>query len=244
VKNLAIASLLALLIVACNKGKESESRAGDSAAGNAKESSSAAARPPEEPPRAEPEPVASAPRDLDVAVLSRELGCGKKTSSEACRILDEFGRAAQWSLDTPSGEARWAGNIYIRNKGAEERQPLIAWAKQFPTAEVGPGYLPLKFGTGSFPEELAVPSQKLVGSLSRGDPPPRRNHATPFVESFTPEKQRRAVKTNGTSVAAIAEDAAYLRRPNRRKLLLIQPSTERKAAHGDGSYAEMWLMDW
>lgn len=188
-------------------------------------------------------PARPSPADVDLAPYLKDLKCGKKATTDCCRLLGEFAEAKRWSFNTPSGEGRWVGNAFVREKGAEKKQLMILWAKRVPTAQVGPGDLALKVGTGTLNDDLVEHGFKMVRSLSQGDQPSKRNQARPVIEAFVPSTQRGAVATAGASVRLIAEETVYLRQQGR-KVLMFAPNLTQSASAGDGTYAEFWVSSW
>jgi hypothetical protein len=190
-------------------------------------------------------PVAPpAPQDMDVAALEKDLNCAKTGPKVACRILKDFSQAQRFTAHTPSGEGRWVGNALVVVKGVESERELILWAKVVPTSQVGPGDLAIKVGFDFFPDDLKSHAEKLVRTISRGDQPSPKNQAFPFLKAFMPTKQRVIVNTAGQSVHVTAEESIYLRAKAPRSVYIVNPSTSREAAPGDGMYAELWLADW
>jgi len=190
-------------------------------------------------------PVAPpAPQDMDVAALERDLNCAKTGPKQACRIIKDFSQAQRYTAHTPSGEGRWVGNAFVVAKGVETERELILWAKVVPTSQVGPGDLAIKVGFDFFPDDLKSHAEKLVRTISRGDQPSPKNQAFPFLKAFMPAKQRVIVNTAGQSVHVTAEESIYLRAKAPRSVFIVNPSTSREAAPGDGMYAELWLADW
>jgi hypothetical protein len=184
-----------------------------------------------------------APADIELDSYVKELKCGKKATTDSCRLLQEFSVAKRWTFNLPSGEGRWVGNAFVREKGIEKKQLMILWAKRMPTAQVGPGDLPLKVGTGTLSDDLLEHGFKMVRSLSQGDSPSKRNQAKPQVEAFVPTTTRGAVTTAGASIRLISEESVYLRQDGR-KVLLFAPNLGQSAAAGDGTYAEFWSSTW
>jgi hypothetical protein len=188
---------------------------------------------------------APAPDDLHIEALQKDLGCSDKARGNACRILADFASAERWALDTPSGEARWFGNGYIREKGAEKRELLIVYAKTAPTAQVPPGALPVRISIALLPEELRPHGVTLATSLSLSNSPSKRNRAQPYVESFAPTDGQSAIQTAGASARLIGDQPTYLRKKEgSRRLYVVRLSSARTAASGDGTYGELWLTDW
>ncbi len=195
-----------------------------------------------------PAPVAAAtppaPADMDVTALERDLNCSKTGPKQVCRVLKEFGSAQRYTAKTPSGEGRWVGQAFTVEKGVEKEREIILWAKSIPTSQVGPGDLPIKVGFDFFADDLKSHAEKLVRSLSHGDPPSPKNQAFPFVQSFVPTKQRVIVNTAGQSVHVTAEESIYIRAKAPRSVYIVNPSNAQGAAAGDGMYAELWLAVW
>jgi hypothetical protein len=192
------------------------------------------------PPATEAHPAAS---DITLDSYFKDLKCGKKATTESCRILQEFSTAKKWSFNLPSGEGRWVGNALVREKGVEKKQLLILWAKRMPTAQVGPQDLPLKVGTGTLESDVLEQGFKMIRSLSQGDSPSKRNQARPIVEAFVPQVTRGAVATAGVSVRLISEESVYIRQEGR-KVLMFSPNLSQSASAGDGTYAEFWSSTW
>jgi hypothetical protein len=188
-------------------------------------------------------PAPRAPADVQLESYLKDLKCDKKATTDSCRILLEFAEGKRATFNMPSGEGRWVGNAYIREKGVEKKQITMFWAKRVPTAQVGPGDLPLKMGTGALSDDLLEHGMKMVRSLAQGDTPSKRNQARPVVEAFVPSTQRAAVNTQGASVRLISEETVYLRQSGR-KLLMFAPNLSQSAATGDGTYAEFWVSTW
>ncbi len=190
-------------------------------------------------------PVAPpAPADMDIAALERDLNCAKSHNKQACRILKDFSQGQRFTGHTPSGEGRWVGSAVIVENGVESERPVVLWAKQVPTSQVGPGDLAVKVGFDFFPDELNPHAEKLVRTLPRGDQPSPKNQAFPFAKTFVPAKQRVIVNTVGQSVHVTSEDSIYIRVKPPRSVLLINTSSSRSAAPGDGMYVELWLAVW
>ena len=189
-------------------------------------------------------PAPPAPQDIDVGALEKELNCQKTGPKQACRILKEFASAQRFTAHTPSGEGRWVGHSFTVDKGVESERQLIFWSKSVPTSQVGPGDLPVKVGFDFFPDELKAHAEKLVRTLGRGDPPSPKNQAFPYAKVYVPTKQRVIVNTAGPSVHVTAEESIYIRAKQLRFVYIVNPSTSRESATGDGLYAELWLADW
>jgi hypothetical protein len=192
------------------------------------------------------EPVVAAPPPAADVVLDsylKDLKCTKKTTADSCRLLQEFSEAKRCNITLPSGEGRWVGYAFVREKGVEKKQLMILWAKRMPTAQVSPGALPLKFGTGTLEADVTEHGFKMVRALSQGDQPSKHNQARPRVEAFVPTTQRGAVQTEGMSIRLVSEETVYLRQSGR-KLILFAPNTSPGATVGDGTYAEFWSSSW
>jgi hypothetical protein len=192
------------------------------------------------PPPAPPPPP---PADLVLEPMVRELGCGKKSTSAPCRILQDFAVGTRWAPKLPSGEGRWVGSATVREKGVERQDVMILWAKIVPTSQISPGELPMRVGFGTVGEDIREHAFKMIRSLGRGDSPSPRNQARVFVESFVPTVHRGAVNTAAASVQLISEELVYLRQSGR-KVLVLMPSRQVSATPGDGTYAELWVSTW
>jgi hypothetical protein len=186
-------------------------------------------------------PMLTSSPDVDAALIEKQLGCGGAKHKEPCRIVDEFTHAARWTLQIPSGEGRWVGRAYSVEKGADKSDLFMLVARQVPTSTVGPTELPIRIGTGSFPEDKRDAALKLVNALARYDTVPRSNAALAFVKSWSSGNEKGAIMTGGSSVRLVSEQETYIRQGAAQKLLLV---TTGKSGTGDGLYAELWPATW
>lgn len=197
------------------------------------------------PPAASEKPVAPpAPADIDTAALAVDLKCAKAGPKQACRVVKEFTQAQRFTAQTPSGEGRWVGKAYTVENGVEKEREIILWAKRVPTAQVGPGDLPIKVTFEFFPDELKSHAEKLVRALQHSDAPSPKNQAFPYVKNLVPAQPRVIVNTAGQSVHVTAEQSIYIRANAPRTVYIVNPSSAQRAGSGDGMYAELWLADW
>jgi hypothetical protein len=121
---------------------------------------------------------------------------------------------------------------------------LLFLARQVPTSTVGPTELPLRIGTGFFPDDKRDAALKLVNALSRGDTVSRNNQALPFLKAWSSGGEHGAILTSGTSVRLVSEQETYVRQGSAQKLLIVQPVRASGAGPGDGLYAEAWAATW
>jgi hypothetical protein len=231
---ISTASLLALAL-GCNQGSTSEAPA--------RQGTSVPA------PTASVTPAATAAllassSDVDTASLAKQLGCGGARHKEACRIVDEFSGATRWTMQIPSGEGRWVGNVQTVEKGADKADLLVFLARQVPTATVGPTELPLRIGIGSFPDDKRDAALKMVNQLSHGDTVPRQNQALPFVKAWSSGDEHGAILTSGMSVRLVSNKETYVRQGAGQKLLIVSPAQRSVGSPGDGVYAEAWAATW
>ena len=194
-------------------------------------------------PPAQPKPPRVVPQDLDVGVLTDKLDCSH-SHSEACRVVAEFAEAKSWSWQTPAGEGRWVGNAFVVGKDQKETKDfMVLWVKQVPTATVDADLLPMRLGTGMLPEDLRDHRWKLVHAVKSNSAVSRRNRAQPVAVAFTPTEQYGVSKTQGASVVTFTEEKAFVRQAGR-AVYYIRPSADPAAAHGEGTYAELWPVSW
>jgi hypothetical protein len=190
----------------------------------------------------------SYPPDLNLAEVTRKLDCGKGKSKHACEVWAEFNRAGRFTGETPSGEGRWFGRAHVVEKGVERSEYLLLVSRHVPTARVGPSDLPLMICTAPFAIELQVEAGHLWAKMNHGAHRGKnKNLAFRYLESYEPKDERGAINTTGPSVRLIgklSEDIAYLRQPERKRLLMVQPAGGNDAAPGDGLYAEFWQAIW
>jgi hypothetical protein len=130
----------------------------------------------------------------------------------------------------------------------ERSEYLLLVSRHVPTARVGPSDLPLMISTASFAIELQTEAAHLWNKMNHGAHRGKnRNLAFRYLESYEPKDERGAIDTTGPSVQLIGkltEDVAYLRQPERKKLLMVQPARGNDAAAGDGIYAVFWQAVW
>jgi hypothetical protein len=200
----------------------------------------AEAAPPAQPPRAAQ--PALAPRDLDVAGLSKKLKC-PRGNPLPCRVVEDFEKAGRWVWEKQSGTGRWAGRSYTIADGKLTKDFMVLWAEQVPTAQVGEEMLPLKVGSQAMPDRLGTHREKLIVSLQGDDAVSRHNRALPWVKEFVPTVKAGAMETDGASTVLISENRTYLRTTGR-KTLLITPSNDLTDRQGTGTYAELWPATW
>ncbi len=201
---------------------------------------------------AEPTP---SPPDLDLAELRSKLGCtvqkGKKPQKGgkgSCQVLEGFASAGTWDGKTPSGVGKYIGRGYQVLKGVETEVMLVLRAKTVPTAEVGPGEMPIKVDFDPLPEEHELHGHKLVAALASGGVAGKRNQTLPYVEAYEPKKKQwGAVTTKGPSVQLFGElddDNIFVRKEGSKKLYFLRVAQGRTVTDGDGTYAEFYLAAW
>ena len=145
-----------------------------------------------------------------------------------------------------SGE--YIGRGYQVEKGAETEVMLVMRAKRVPTAEVGPGEMPVKVGFEPLPDEYKLHGTKLVVALASGGVAGKRNQTLPYVEAFEPKKKEwGAVTTKGASVqlfGELSDDDIFVRKEGSKKLYFVRIAKGRNVRDGDGTYAEFYLAAW
>jgi hypothetical protein len=207
-----------------------------------------------EQPEAAAEPTPSPP-DLDLAALRSKLGCavqkGKKPQKGgkgSCRLLEGFESAKRWDGRTPSGVGKYIGRGFHVLKGVETEEMFVLRVKTVPTAEVGPGEMPIKVGFDPLPDEHKLHGNKLVIALASGGVAGKRNQTLPYVEAYEPKKKEwGAVTTKGASVelfGELSDDDIFVRKEGTKKLYFLRVAKGRTAADGDGTYAEFYLASW
>jgi hypothetical protein len=234
--SLALFALFSANVAGCDKP----------APGSATASSSAplvASAPPAATTAAEPALPAAAPPDLDVGTLKKKLGCTGDTRRQACRILNEFGDAARFSPQIPSGEGRWIGNAYTLEKAAEKSELMVVSASQVPTSQVPAGELALKIGIGPMPDDKRVHAMKLVNALSHGDTVSKLNQAAAYVKTWKPADARGTMATSGSSVRSVT-DELYLRQSSTKILLVRVKPQSAGGASAETTLAELWPAAW
>src|SRR5262249_40866769 len=172
---------------------------------------------------------------LDVAALKKKLSCAGDTRRQSCRILNEFGDAARFSPQIPSGEGRWIGNAYTLEKNAEKSELMIVAVSQAPTSTVPPGELALKVGIGPVPNDKREHGVKLVNALSHGDTVSKLNQTAPYVKAWKPSDARGTMATSGVSVRTVT-DEVFVRQAST-KLLLVRLKAQSAGAPAEATFA-------
>lgn len=184
-----------------------------------------------------------APADIDATPLVEQLRCPNRQTEGACRVIESFQKADAWAWKRPAREARWVGYVYDVTQGVETREIVILFAKEIPTAQAAPGALPVRAGTGTFPERLMAHADRLVRARAQRSGPSPRNQAPRFLDAFEPDKLWNVVDTDGPSVLTVEADTAYIRELDR-TVYYAQPDATSPAKPGDGRYAELWIATW
>jgi hypothetical protein len=182
------------------------------------------------------------PADLDVGALKKKLSCDGDARRASCRILDEFGEAARFSPQIPSGDGRWIGTAYTIEKGAEKSDLMIVSASQVPTSIVPAGELALQVGVGTVPGDRHDHAVKLVNALSHGDTVSKMNQAVPYVKGWKPSSAKGTMATSGTSVRLVS-DEIYLRQVAS-KVLLVRLKAQATGSAAEATLAELWPASW
>lgn len=194
-------------------------------------------------PKAAEPPSVPPPQDLNVSALHETLKCDDARRSEVCRVLERFQEAKRWQWRKPAGTGRWIGRAYTVAGGVEQESLMLLWAQVIPTAQAGPGELPMRVGIGEVPERLTLHGNKLLRARTESRGPSPKNQAAPFVESFEPATTWSAMQSKGESILAVAGDATYVRELDRR-VYFIQRDERPTSQAGDGIYAELWIATW
>jgi hypothetical protein len=213
---------------------------GKSGANDAPSASSASARPASTPAPAESSRAAlatAAPADVDVAALKKKLACENAARRQACRLLNEFGEAARFVPQIPSGEGRWIGTAYTLAKGPEKSDLILLSAVQAPTSTVPAGELAMRIGIGPMPDDKRDHGLKLASALARGDTAPKTNQAAPYVKSWKATDPKGTMSTSGNSIRLVSEEM-FLRQNSAKKVLLIRLKAE------EATLAELWAAAW
>ena len=187
---------------------------------------------------------AAVPADLDVAALKKKLACAGDTHRQTCRILDEFEHGSAFTPQIPSGEGRYIGNAYTLEKNAEKSELLLLSVSQTPTAQVPPGELALRIGTGPVPADRHDHGVKLVNAISHGDTVSKNNQAAPYIKSWKAPDAQGTMQTSGTSVRLVSQEM-FLRLGSSSKVLLIRIKPQgTQGGAPEGMFAELWAASW
>ncbi len=223
--------VVTLLAAACDSAKPENPASGPAASSEP---------PPPPPPAAAPPP---APTDIDATALLKHMDCPKPQRRGACRVVEGFAKAGALNWKRPARKARWVGYLYTVDQGKEKRELVILHGRELPTAQAGLGALPLRIGTGGFPEELEAHAERLVSARSRKSGPSPRNLAPRFVSDFEPTKDFSAIQTDGPSILTVEAEPAYIREQDK-TVFYVKPDDTNPGHSSDGIYAELWMETW
>jgi hypothetical protein len=202
-----------------------------------------AASTPSPPAAPSPPPLAPGlPSDLDVDGLKKKFACGGNTRRQTCRVLNEFGAAARFAPQIPSGEGRWIGNAYALEKEAPKSELILLSVSRVPTDAVPAGELSLRIGTGPLPGDKHDHGVKLASALARGDTVSKNNAAAPYVKSWKASDAQGTMNTSGSSIRLVSQDM-FLRQGSAGKILLVRVKTTKTGAL-EGTVAELWAASW
>lgn len=233
-----VASLL--LFSACDKTPE-----GGAAAGSASALSSAKAPEPEPTANTPPPPV---PDDLNVAALQKALKCNADSKHLPCRVLNTFASSCTpWNAVSPSGDARFLGRAEIVEGGKTSSQIVILRSKRVPSAEVGPGQLPVKIALTDLPKEEGAAfdqAERAIRAFERGDVPQRANPTMEYIKKRSDWPEEHAAKTVSGQVLANIGGGVFVCQGPKQKLVAVRLPSSSASASGDGLYAEMFATSW
>jgi hypothetical protein len=183
-----------------------------------------------------------APADLDVDGLKKTLACASGRKRSTCRILNDFGNAARFAPQIPSGEGRWIGNAFALEKQAPKSDLLLLSVSRVPTSTVPAGELSLRIGTGALPADKRDHGVKLANALARGDTVSRNNAAAPYVKGWKALDAQGTMNTSGSSIRLVAQET-FLRQGSGDKVLLVRLKRTKSGAL-EGTVAELWPASW
>jgi hypothetical protein len=201
---------------------------------------------------AAPGPVASADglglsTDLDPEARFRELGCGAVTQgsvrAEACRLVQEFGRAGEVDALPATGQAAWFGQAFVLlGAEAEWREFYFLQWKPGRGQVAARGKASMEYSVAAralIPEGALQTKQaeNLLGALRVDSPPPADSPAARFVKTAPPEDGFHGVsRTRGPSLRFDEFARAHFMRQSGPRLLMLEEQP------GETSAVELWPM--
>lgn len=206
-------------------------------------SSASSAPPPPAPSAAEPAPPP--PNDLDVAALQKALKCGG-AGAGACAVLAKIASCKGWEPVVPSGDGRWLGRGHVVEGAKTTDQFTLLRSRRVPTAEIGPGQLPVRISVTELPKAEGAAfdqADKTIRTFERQDAPARNNPTLEYVKKRSDWPEASAMRTAGGQVYVIEKEGTYVCQGAKKQLYVVQRASS-KASSGDGLYAELWPTSW
>jgi hypothetical protein len=190
--------------------------------------------------------VPTAPADLDVKALQKQLSCAADAKSGPCAIVAAFASCTQWNASTPSGDGRWIGRAHRVEGGKTTEEFAIFRARRVPLNEVAPGQLPLKIGIDSIAKSEGAAweqADRAIRAFSRHDVPPRGNAAVEYMKRKDTWPEGFAVRTTAGHVYVVLEGGAFVCQGQHQQLIVVHRAATR-GGKADGLYAEVWPSTW
>jgi hypothetical protein len=135
--------------------------------------------------------------DLDPDSLSRELGCGAAAAGsvrgEACRLVQDFGRAGEVDALPATGQEAWFGQAFVLlGAEAEWREFYFLQWKPGRGRSATQGKATIEYSVAAralIPEGApqTKEAERLLGALRANSPPPPDSPAARFVKTTPPE---------------------------------------------------------
>ncbi len=188
----------------------------------------------------------TAPEDLDIKGLQKQLTCPTDAKSGPCSVLAAFGTCNQWNASTPSGDGRWIGKGYRVEGGKTSDEFVVFRARRVPQNEVGPGQLTLKIGIANITKSDGAAfeqADKAIRQFARHDVPPRGNAAVEFLNRKDTWPEGFVNRTAGGQVYVVLEGGAFVCQGTHQQLIVVHRASTR-GGKADGLYAEVWPSSW
>jgi hypothetical protein len=186
---------------------------------------------------------APAVADLDLAALTKTLGCDKKPTHAGCKLLAEFGGASA-ALDLSGADSVWYGETVGIGGAADGKT-------DFYFLQVGTQGGLLKGSARSLlpenPKETDDATRLLAATKGGSSLP--SSDAAKFIRTATPPRGKETIsKTHGTS-SKLSASSHYVRRSGDRLLIVEYDGTpiDHGTANihrpsGDAWVAELWKL--
>jgi hypothetical protein len=188
----------------------------------------------------------TAPEDLDIKALQKQLSCPAEPKGGPCSVLAAYAACTPWSATTPSGDGRWIGRGY-RVEGPKTTDEFTVFrARRMPQNEVAPGQLPLKVGIADIAKDEGAAweqAERAIKAFSKHDVPPRGNAAVEFLKRKENWPEGFVVRTAGGQAYVALEGGAFVCQGVHQQLIVVHRASTR-GGKADGLYAEVWPSSW
>jgi hypothetical protein len=183
--------------------------------------------------------------DVDPEALLHDLGCGAapegNVRQEACRVVQEFGRAGDVDALPPTEQSTWFGQAFVL-LGAEAGWREFYFLQLKPGREQGraAGKASMEYSVAAralIPEGASqtAEAETLLGAVRSHSPPPAQNAAARFVKTTPPEDGFHGLgRTRGPSLHFDEFARDHFLRQSASRLLMLERQP------GETCAVELW----